>query len=421
MKDSGIEWVGEIPTHWDIQTLKYQTEKYERGTAPDYTNEIMTKVVNQATFSKGYFDTRNIRYSSKDAKTSRGLLKKGDVLLASTGGGVLGKTHFFNEDDVYVADSHVTIVRTIDTLLSKYLYYYFSVNYSTFNAVMAEGSTNQTELQRDLLGKMPVPFPPIEEQQKIASFLDDKCTEIDSLISELKKQTETLADYKKSLITETVKKGLNKNVNMKDSGIEWIGEIPEHWNTHPIYCYFSERKNKNSLGLENNLLSLSYGKIIRRDINSNGGLLPESFNTYNIIEKDDIIIRPTDLQNDKKSLRTAITKEHGIITSAYIAMKAIKPVNPKYFHYLLHTYDVMKVFYNMGNGVRQGLNFYEFSRLIVFEPTIEEQNEIVAFLQEKCTEIDKIISEKKQQIKTIEEYKKSLIFEYVTGKREINI
>lgn len=419
MKDSSIEWVGEIPAHWEIQKLKYQAEKFERGTSLDYTDEPITKVVNQATFSKGFFDKKNIRFSKKDSAISRGLLKKGDVLLASTGGGVLGKTHFFSEDDVYVADSHITIVRTIDTLFSKYLYYYFFVNYSTFNAVMAEGSTNQTELQRDLLGKMPVPFPPIEEQQKIASFLDEKCTEIDSLISELKKQTETLEKYKRSVITEAVTKGLNSNIKMKDSGVQWIGKIPEHWNTHPIYCYFSERKNKNSLGLETNLLSLSYGKIVRRNINSNDGLLPESFNTYNIIEKDDIIIRPTDLQNDKKSLRTGISKEHGIITSAYIAMKAIKPVNPKYFHYLLHTYDVMKVFYNMGNGVRQGLNFSEFSRLIVFEPTIEEQNEIVAFLQEKCTEIDKIISEKKQQIKTIEEYKKSLIFEYVIGKKEV--
>lgn len=353
MKDSSIEWVGEIPAHWEIQKLKYQAEKFERGTSLDYTDEPITKVVNQATFSKGFFDKKNIRFSKKDSAISRGLLKKGDVLLASTGGGVLGKTHFFNEDDVYVADSHITIVRTIDTLFSKYLYYYFFVNYSTFNAVMAEGSTNQTELQRDLLGKMPVPFPPIEEQQKIASFLDEKCTEIDSLISELKKQTETLEKYKRSVITEAVTKGLNSNIKMKDSGVQWIGKIPEHWNTHPIYCYFSERKNKNSLGLETNLLSLSYGKIVRKNINSNDGLLPESFNTYNIIEKDDIIIRPTDLQNDKKSLRTAIAKEHGIITSAYIAMKAIKPVNPKYFHYLLHTYDVMKVFYNMGNGVRQ--------------------------------------------------------------------
>ncbi|MDE6848915.1 MAG: hypothetical protein K2J44_06170, partial [Ruminococcus sp.] len=140
---------------------------------------------------------------------------------------------------------------------------------------------------------------------------------------------------------------------------------------------------------------------------------------YNIIEKDDIIIRSIDLQNDKRSLRTAIAKEHGIITSAYIAMKAAKTINPEYFHYLLYAYDIMKVFYNIGNGVRQGFNFSEFSRLIVFEPTIEEQNEMVTYLQEKCTEIDKTISEKKKQIKTIEQYKKSLIYEIVTGKKKL--
>ncbi|MCM1315785.1 MAG: restriction endonuclease subunit S [Alistipes senegalensis] len=201
---------------------------------------------------------------------------------------------------------------------------------------------------------------------------------------------------------------------MKDSSIEWVGEIPAHWNVHPVYFYFSERKNKNFSGLEKNLLSLSYGKIVRKNINSNDGLLPESFNTYNIIEKDDIIIRPTDLQNDKKSLRTAISKEHGIITSAYIAMKAIKNINPEYFHYLLHTYDVMKVFYNMGNGVRQGLNFSEFSRLIVFEPPVEEQQQIADYLDEKCEYINSIISGLKKQVETLEEYKKSLITETVT-------
>lgn len=201
---------------------------------------------------------------------------------------------------------------------------------------------------------------------------------------------------------------------MKDSGIEWIGGIPKHWIVHPLYYYFGERKNKNSLGHETNLLSLSYGKIIRKDINSNGGLLPESFNTYNIIEKDDIIIRPTDLQNDKRSLRTGISNEHGIITSAYVAMKAIKPLNSAYFHYLLHTYDIMKVFYNMGNGVRQGLNFSEFSRLIVFEPPIEEQNKMVSFLKSKCSEIDGLISDIQKQITTLEEYKRSVITEAVT-------
>ena len=206
---------------------------------------------------------------------------------------------------------------------------------------------------------------------------------------------------------------------MKDSGIEWIGEIPSHWEIHPVYNFFGERKAKNYALKEQNLLSLSYGRIIRKDINTNGGLLPASFNTYNIVESGDIIIRPTDLQNDKKSLRTGLVTEHGIITSAYIDLQPKNDVNSKYFHYLLHAYDVMKVFYNMGNGVRQGLNYSEFSKLMVFAPPILEQAHIADFLDSKCSEIDRAVAEKREQLTTLEEYKKSVIYEYVTGKKEV--
>ncbi len=199
---------------------------------------------------------------------------------------------------------------------------------------------------------------------------------------------------------------------MKNSNIQWIGDIPDDWEVHPLFCYFSERKNKNTRGAENNLLSLSYGKIVRKDINTREGLLPESFNTYNIVEKDDIIIRPTDLQNDKRSLRTAIAKEHGIITSAYIALKSNnKDVNPDFFHYLLHTYDIMKVFYNMGNGVRQGLNYSEFSKLLVCVPPLPTQTSIATYLDSKCSEIDGLIADINKQIDTLNELKKAKIKE----------
>ena len=187
----------------------------------------------------------------------------------------------------------------------------------------------------------------------------------------------------------------------------------------PLRPDFGERKNKNRFGTEDNLLSLSYGRVIRKDLNTSDGLLPESFNTYNIVEAGDIIIRPTDLQNDKRSLRTGLVKEHGIITSAYIDLFPIKKVDSRFFHYLLHAYDVMKVFYNMGNGVRQGLNYSEFSRLMVFEPTYDEQVAIADYLDGKIAEIDSIIAQKKEQLTVLEAYKKSLIFEYVTGKKEV--
>ena len=201
---------------------------------------------------------------------------------------------------------------------------------------------------------------------------------------------------------------------MKSSGIEWIGAVPVTWEIHPIYFYFSERKNKNIFGTEHNLLSLSYGHVIRKNINTVGGLLPESFNTYNIVEANDIIIRPTDLQNDKRSLRTGLCKEHGIITSAYIALKPLADVNVSYVHYLLHTYDIMKVFYNMGNGVRQGLNYSEFSKLMLFLPPIAEQISIAEFLDKECSELNSLISDIQSQIEALEEYKRSVITEAVT-------
>lgn len=262
-------------------------------------------------------------------------------------------------------------------------------------------------------------IPPIYEQKEIAVFLDSQCSEIDVISADIQKEIEILEQYKRSVITEAVTKGLNPEAEMKDSGIEWVGNIPVHWDVRPLYYYFAERKKKNYLGQEQNLLSLSYGKVIRKDINTSEGLLPDSFNGYNIIEPGDIVLRLTDLQNDKRSLRTGLVKEHGIITSAYVTLKAAKEVVPEYFHYLLHAYDVMKVLYNMGNGVRQGLNYSELSKMHIVAPPIDEQKNIAAYLDAKCKEIESIIESKKQQLTVIDSYKKSLIYEYVTGKKEV--
>lgn len=208
---------------------------------------------------------------------------------------------------------------------------------------------------------------------------------------------------------------------MKDSGISYVGHIPTNWVQHPVYYYFYEGKKPNRACKEENLLSLSYGKVIRKDINTNEGLLPASFSTYNIVDENDIIIRPTDLQNDKRSLRTGLVKEHGIITSAYIDLKPQRGVNSHYYHYLLHAYDVMKVFYNMGNGVRQGLNYSEFSKLVLITPPTKEQKRIVAFLDKECAKIDSIYADVEKQIETLEQCKRSVIQEAVTKGLNSNI
>jgi type I restriction enzyme S subunit len=183
MKDSGIPWIGKMPENWKLEKIKFLCKKIERGTTPNYTDAPLTRVINQATFSKGFFDTKNIKYSTKNAQTSRGLVKKGDVLIASTGGGVLGKVFYFNQSGIYVADSHVTILRTNDKYKSKFAYYVLSVNYDLINGLMAQGSTNQIELQRNLLANFYFPVPNLKSQKEIIAFLDNKCSNIKEIIN----------------------------------------------------------------------------------------------------------------------------------------------------------------------------------------------------------------------------------------------
>lgn len=203
------------------------------------------------------------------------------------------------------------------------------------------------------------------------------------------------------------------NREMKHSGIEWIGNIPSDWRTDILSVLFYEHKLKNKGMAEQNLLSLSYGNIIRKDITQSGGLLPESFETYNIVDKDDIIFRLTDLQNDKRSLRTGLCKERGIITSAYIAIRKRTNIHAPYFHYLFHTYDLCKVFYGLGDGVRQGMNYADMRKLPLIIPSYAEQKAIADFLDKKCGEIDELVALQEKIIEELKSYKQSVITETV--------
>ena len=412
MKDSGIEWIGDIPVYWKIMPNKYLMRK-EKKICPVYHGEDILSLT-----MKGVI-VRDLDAGGKMPASFDGYqrLEAGNLLMCLFDIDVTPRCVGLIKQAGVSSPAYSQFVLRKGADAAYYCYYYTMLDNDKTLLHLAKNLRHS--LTEDQLGAIPVIVPPIEEQQRIADFLDTKCAEIDSLTADIQTQIDTLEQYKRSVITETVTKGLDPDAEMKDSGIEWVGEIPAHWLVHPVYYYYGERKNKNYLGKEDNLLSLSYGRVVRKDINTSDGLLPESFNTYNIVETGDIIIRPTDLQNDKRSLRTGLVKEHGIITSAYIDLCPIKQVDSRYFYFLLHAYDVMKVFYNMGNGVRQGLNYSEFSRLMVFEPPYEEQVAIADYLETKVIEVDAIIERKKEQMSVLDAYKRSLIFEYVTGKKEV--
>jgi type I restriction enzyme S subunit len=259
-------------------------------------------------------------------------------------------------------------------------------------------------------------YPPLEEQKSIVAYLNKKTAEIDEQVSKVEREIELLKEYKQAEIARVVTHGLNPNAPTKPSGISWIGDIPKHWSIRKLSQVATEYFVSNKSIHHQNLLSLSYGAIVRKDINTTEGLLPASFDTYQVVKKDIIVMRLTDLQNDHRSLRVGIAKEEGIVTSAYTSIKVRETILPNYLYYQLHTNDIHKVFYGMGDGLRQSLNFAGMKNLRLLLPPIEEQEEIVDYINRKTTEIDRLVVELTYQVEYLKEYKQRLIADVVTGK-----
>ncbi len=403
MKDSGIEWIGEIPKNWDLPKVKQlfyigrgrvisQLDLEDSG-YPVYSSQ--TKNNGCLGYIKTYdFDRSQLTWTTDGANAGTVFLREGKHNCTNVCGTLMPKTE--NDNLVFLK---------------------FALEYiATFHK---RADINGYKIMNNEMAEIRAVLPPLEEQRKIAEFLDKKCSHIDSILDKTKASIEEYKKLKQAVITQAVTKGIRPNRPMKDSGIEWIGEIPEDWRVNTVFQLFTQVKNKNEGLIEQNLLSLSYGKLKRKSIETVGGLLPESFDGYNIIEENDIVLRLTDLQNDHKSLRVGLANERGIITSAYVTIRNRTLNIPQYLYYYLHSFDIAKGFYGMGAGVRQGLNWDGLKWLKITIPNKAEQIEIVNYLNDKCTEIDKLIEKKEQLISELETYKKSLIYEYVTGKKEV--
>lgn len=413
MKYSGVEWIGEIPKRWEVMKFKYVMKK-DKKIAKKYNNENVISLTKSGVIIRDLENPFGKMPASFDGYQH---VEEGDLLLCLF--------------DIDVTPRCVGIVKNNGVTSPAYSRYKlmdgFDINYYNYlltylddeKILLSYTKSLRNTLTDEYFGAVSTIKPSLLEQQKIAAFLDEKVAHIDNIIEDTKKSIENLKAYKQSLITETVTKGLDPNVEVKDSEIEWVGYIPKHWVIYRISQMFREHKEKNEGLIEDNLLSLSYGKVKRRDIKSKEGLLPQSFEGYNIIQPGDIVLRMTDLQNDQKSLRVGLCEEKGIITSAYITIRSYNNMYPHYAYYYLHSFDIYKGFYGMGAGVRQGVNFNELKKLDILFPTYDEQKQIAEFLDEKSRTIDSTIEQKNQLVIELESYKKSFIYEYVTGKKEV--
>ncbi len=400
--------------------LKEICDYISRGTTPDYVDESPYKVMNQATFSKGWLDESNLRYTSKNVREAQ--IKKGDLLMASTGGGVLGKVFFFDSDDTsFYADSHVSILRNSKgKSLMKYLYYVFSIKYDEINATMVKGSTNQTELQRNYLLAYELDMPPLSKQQRIVDYLDEKLGNIDARIAVLEKQQDAYARLKKSIIYHTVTRGLNSNVSLKDSGVDWIGMIPEHWELRRFKSIFTECKSITQTG-EENLLSVSeYYGVARRIDKMEDGEYESRANSligYKVCKKNDLVINI--MLAWKRGL--GFSNFDGIVSPAYAVYRG-KNIVPHYFHYLMRTDMYVTEYKRNSKGIIDSrLRMYtdRFNNIMSIFPPIPEQQTIADYLDEKCSKIDAAIENIGKQINALKRLKRALINEVITGQRAV--
>lgn len=298
-----------------------------------------------------------------------------------------------------------------------YIEYWFQYVFSYRYYKMYSKSIRYT-ITSDMFKAITTPVPPIEEQRRIGEYLDSKCTQIDALISNAQQQIEKLKAYKQSVITETVTKGLDPDVKMKDSGVEWIREIPEHWDTIRVKQLLRERKERSVNGEEEPLsMSQKLGLVPTKMLD----MIPNmasSFVGAKLAYVDDLVFNKL-----KAHLGVfSVSKYDGLVSPDYAVYFSTGICDLKYLEYLFKTPQCISEFRKRSTGIAAGLTRLYTDGLFAIEcpyPPIEVQKKIANHLDHKCSRIDKLIALKQQKIEKLQQYKKSLIYEYVTGKKEV--
>ena len=402
-------WLDELPSHWQCTKIgALFSERKSKVSDKDYAPLSVARigVVPQlATAVK------------TDAGDNRKLVCAGDFVINS-------RSDRKGSCGVAKLDGSVSLINIVLTprngLSERYVHYllrsqpFSEEYYRNGRGIVADlWTTRYSEMKSILL-----PVPPREEQDQIVRFLDWKVSSINKLIRIRKRRIEELEAIKRSSIGYLVM-GQTQSIPQRGTAISWVKTIPAHWNEKSLIQVAEEQQIKNAGMVEDNLLSLSYGKIINKDIKTTDGLLPSSFEGYQIVHDGNIILRLTDLQNDHKSLRTGLVTQTGIITSAYTCLKVRCNILPEYLQLQLHVADLCKVFYGMGGGVRQSIGFKEIRKLVIAIPPVEEQQHILDRVHIIEKPINCAIQNSRDIIAELENLKMRLISDTVTGKIDV--
>lgn len=430
MKDSGIEWIGDIPKDWAITKLKNIID-FISGYA--FKSELFTisdnnkKVITIKSFNNKQIILDNLSYSNESLEfPTKYLLKNNDILFAMSGG-TTGKNLLIEQvDDLYYINQRVGIIRSS---FNKFIYYYintglFSEYINLFSLGSAQPNISATDIQNFIIA-----LPEKETIKKIEIYIDYQLKIISNIIDTTYQSIEELKKYKQSLITEAVTKGLDSTVEMKNSGIEWIGQVPEHWVvTRPNRVTTITRGNSEfqKIDMKNtgDYIAVQYGQVYKLNV------LDEKYQLYvdakfykgeQIVQKGDtILISTSETIEDLGHSCFYNRKDFGLLGGEQLCLKPNKQVLFDKFLYYATTYFNLEL-----NQYATGLKVYRFKLddlkkiNMILPPTLGEQQQIVQYLDYKISTIDSLIEDKTKVIEELENYKKSLIYEYVTGKKEV--
>ena len=412
MKDSGIEWIGEIPESWQVVRHKHVMHK-EKTICEHYDGEdiislTMNGVIIRDLDAGGkmptsfdgyqYVEPDNLLLCLFDIDVTPrcvGLVKNAGVTSPAYSRFIVHKGYYNAYYDY--------LLRTID---DKKVFVHLSKNL-------------RSSLTENDFGALPTVAPPFEEQFRIASFLDTKCGKIDAVLEQTRNSIEEYKKLKQSVITQAVTKGIRPGRKMKDSGIEWIGEIPAHWEVRKIKRSVRWKSEKGCPELTVLSLYRDYGVIPKDSRDDNHNVTSLDTSTYKVVNKGDLVI------NKMKAWQgsMAISDYDGIVSPAYHVCTIIDPeIDLKYLHHLLRNQLYLPEYKRLSTGMRIGqwdLGFDDFVNLPFVLPPLDEQKAIVEYIDSKVVAVDSLVIDKERFLSELESYKKSLIYECVTGKREV--
>lgn len=429
MKNSNIQWIGDIPDNWEVLKNKYNF---------DLSKEI---IGGESASTQLLSLTKNgIKAITEEQQTGKvptsyntyQVVKKNDIVMCLFDLDVSAVFSGISDFDGMISPAYKCF-KCKPHLNPKYVDYYFRAVF--VDRKYKRYSKNvRYSLSAEEFMTLPILVPPIKTQTAIATFLDAKCSEIDGLIADINKQIETLNELKKSTITEAVTKGLNKNVKLKDSGIQWCSKVPSHWEIKPFKYILQERSEKNYPIVTNERLSLSIGLgvTLYSEKTTNLDRFKDDVSQYKIAHKGDLVM------NSMNVIVGAVgtSNYYGCVSPAYYTFFDTEEdhVTAKFCEYVFLTPPMRKILYSLGKGImaidrgegrvntcRLKVSKYDLGKIKIALPPIEEQRSIAKYLDKLENDTNSIISEKQNQISTLEAYKKSLIYEYVTGKKQLDI